>query len=163
MNSFDEFSGSAKVWIYQCDRILTDSETQRLLSLGRAFVAQWKSHGAPVKGAIDILFDRFVVLVAEDNGEIGGCSIDSSVALIRKFQDELNADLLGRMNLAYLADGEARAVHISELTHLIRSGEITADSLVFDNTVVDLATYRERWIIPLSRSWAWNRVEATFC
>ncbi|MFT6758905.1 MAG: hypothetical protein ACJATS_000070, partial [Psychroserpens sp.] len=136
MNKFENFPGHSKVWIYQSNRDITETEVQGLLLIGQRFVDQWKSHGAPVNGAIDILYNRFVIFVAEDNGEIGGCSIDSSVGVIRKFQEDLNVDFLSRMNLAFLDGEDLCVLHISKLNDAVKAGTLASETVVFDNTVV---------------------------
>ena len=158
MKKFENFPSNSKVWIYQCERALTDSEVDFILNIGNEFAAQWASHGAPVNGAIDVLYNRFVVIVAEDNGEIGGCSIDSSVGVVRKAQSALSADFFDRMTLAYIAGDLVQTVHVNKLDAAVGEGLLNANTIVFNNTVTDLEDLRNEWMIALEKSWAWGRV-----
>lgn len=158
MKKFENFPANSKVWIYQCERALADSEVEFILKVGAEFTSQWVSHGAPVNGAMDVLYNRFLVLVAEDNGEIGGCSIDSSVGVIRKVQASLSADFFDRMTLAYLTVDSVDAVHVNKLEGAVAKGLLNSNTTVFNNTVTDLEGLRNDWTIPLNKSWAWGRV-----
>jgi len=86
--------------------------------LASGFAAEWKSHGSPLKAAADVLYNRFLVMmVDEDAGSASGCSIDSSVAQIRSIEQKLNVDLFDRMNLAYLnSDNELETVHANKIS-----------------------------------------------
>lgn len=160
MKKFENFPSNSKVWIYQCERALTNEEVEFILNIGNDFASQWASHGAPVNGAIDVLYNRFVILVAEDNGEIGGCSIDSSVGVIRKAQAALSADFFDRMTLAYLTSESVEAIHVNKLDAAVGDGLLNASTTVFNNTVTNLSGLRTDWMIPLEKSWAWVRVSA---
>ncbi|MFT4524515.1 MAG: hypothetical protein ACI85F_000660 [Bacteroidia bacterium] len=158
MKKFENFPANSKVWIYQCERALTTDEVDFILNIGNEFSSQWASHGAPVNGAIDVLYNRFVVVVAEDSGQIGGCSIDTSVGVIRKAQATLSVDFFDRMTLAYLASDSVEAVHVNKLDEAVGEGLLGAKTTVFNNTVTDLTGLRNDWMIPLEKSWAWGRV-----
>lgn len=158
MTLFEDFPQTSKVWIYQSDRKLSDQETDWILSVGKEFTSQWMSHGAPVRGELRVLFNRFVVVVAEDNGDIGGCSIDTSVGLIRQIQEELKADFFNRMLLAYMAGDQVETVHANDLDDSVQDGNLNASTKVFNNTVTDLEGLRNGWMIPLEKSWAWGRL-----
>ena len=61
------FHSNSKVWIYQSSRILLISEALELESLMEEFVANWKSHGTPVKGYANLFFGRFIIIIADEN------------------------------------------------------------------------------------------------
>lgn len=160
MKNFERFPANSKVWIYQSERALEDSEVDFILKIGTEFTTQWVSHGAPVNGIIDVLYNRFVVVVAQDNGDIGGCSIDSSVGVIRKIQETLSTNFFDRMTLAYMAGDAVETVHVNKLDGAVAEGLLNSNTIVFNNTVTDLEGLRSEWMIPLDRSWAWGRVTA---
>ena len=158
MTLFENFPLNTKAWIYQSDRRISEQEADRILSVGKEFTSKWMSHGAPVRGELRVLFNRFVVVVAEDNGDIGGCSIDTSVGLIRQIQEELNADFFNRMLLAYKDGDQVQTVHANDLDGAVQDGNLNASTTVFNNTVTNLEGLRNDWMIPLEKSWAWGRL-----
>ncbi|UPT69069.1 MAG: hypothetical protein M0D57_10815 [Sphingobacteriales bacterium JAD_PAG50586_3] len=73
-----------RVWIYQADRLLTDSEQQMLAEASAQFVAQWSAHGTPLTAAAQVLNGYFLVLgVDEAQAQASGCSIDKSVNFVK--------------------------------------------------------------------------------
>jgi len=132
-----------------------------LKQLAGGFAAEWKSHGAPLKAAADVLYNRFLVMmVDEDAGSASGCSIDSSVQQIRSIQDKLNINLLDRMDLAFLnSDGGLETVHINKISEAFEHDALKEDSIVFNNMVTSKAELETGWRIPLMMSWAASRIK----
>jgi len=62
----EDFHPESKVWIYQCSRMFGMIEALKIEDTLNSFVADWKSHGAPVKGFATIFFGRFIVLMADE-------------------------------------------------------------------------------------------------
>lgn len=162
LGSFEGFAPHSRTWVYQASRNLTDAEAEEVKKLAAGFASEWKSHGTPLKATADVLYNRFLVMmVDEDAGSASGCSIDSSVAQIRSIEQKLNIDLFDRMNLAYLnADGELETVHANSISKAFEHKALSANSTVFNNMVTSLAELQNSWRIPLNESWAWSRCSA---
>ena len=160
LTAFQSFATNSRTWVYQASRNLTDAEASGLKQLASGFAADWKSHGSPLKAAADVLYNRFLVMmVDEDAGSASGCSIDSSVQQIRSIQQKLNINLLDRMDLAYLnSDNELEAVHANKISDAFEHGALTEETTVFDNMVTSKNELETNWRIPLTKSWAGSRV-----
>ncbi|MDB5281320.1 MAG: hypothetical protein JWO06_395, partial [Bacteroidota bacterium] len=75
---------SSKVWIYQSSRPFSQGETETIRERIKQFVAEWNSHKVGVIGDGELLYDRFIVLMADEQQVgVSGCSIDSSVHFIK--------------------------------------------------------------------------------
>ena len=161
LESFQNFAPNSRTWVYQASRDLTDAEASEVKQLASGFAAEWKSHGAPLKAAADVLYNRFLVMmVDEDAGSASGCSIDSSVAQIRSIEQKLNIDLFDRLNLAYLnSDNELETVHANKISDAFRHGALTEETTVFNNMVTSKTELETNWRIPLVNSWAASRVK----
>lgn len=159
LETFKGFAPNSKTWVYQASRNLSDVESQELKSLASSFASEWKSHGAPLKAAADVLYNRFLVMmVDEDAGSASGCSIDSSVAQIRSIEQKLNIDLFDRLNLAFLnTDNTLETVHTSKLAQAFQLCAIEDTTTVFNNMVTSKSELEAKWRIPLSESWAYSR------
>lgn len=119
-----------------------------------SFVEQWTSHKVGVTGWGDLLHNRFVVLMAdEDEVKPSGCSIDSSVRFVKGLEQEMNTRFFDRWNIAYLKDGEVLSCNKEELCKLLESGEINDDTIVFNNLVQSKAELLNNWQVPYSQSW----------
>ncbi|MBK9176834.1 MAG: hypothetical protein IPM46_10975 [Flavobacteriales bacterium] len=144
----------ARVWVYKTARALSAAEQKMVLEHGAAFTDTWAAHGAPLDACVDVLHARFVVVaVDEAQAEASGCSIDKSVGFIKQLEHDLNLMLTDRMVVVYEAEGKAQSCRLQELPELIKSGTITADTIVFDDLVVTVGELRERFRIPLRTSW----------
>ncbi len=159
--TFNGFAPNSRTWVYQASRNLSKAEVEEVKTLASGFAAQWKSHGTPLKAAADVLYDRFLVMmVDEDAGSAGGCSIDSSVAQIRSFEQKLNINFLDRLNLAYLnSDDELETVHANKVAEAFAHGTLTEQTTVFNNMVTSKNELETAWRIPLIESWAAGRLK----
>lgn len=161
LTAFQGFAPNSRTWVYQSSRNLTDAEASELKQLASGFAAEWKSHGAPLKAVADVRYNRFLVMmVDEDAGSASGCSIDSSVAQIRSIQQKLNINLLDRMDLAFLnSESSLETVHANKISDAFEHGVLTEETTVFNNMVTSKTELENNWRIPLAKSWAATRIK----
>src|SRR5688572_14119269 len=90
----ENFDPTSRVWIYQSSRLFFISEALEIEELLNDFVANWRSHGAVVKGYANLFFGQFIVLMADESeAGVSGCSTDSSVHLIKGIEQRFKVDL----------------------------------------------------------------------
>jgi hypothetical protein len=149
------FANHARVWIYQSSRELSEAEVKLAQNAGNNFVKEWNAHGATLQSGFLVLYDRFVVLVADETAvKASGCSIDSSVRLIRALEQELNIELLDRINLAYRDDsGNIQTLHMNDFREAISAGKITPETIVFNNLIETAGKMKTEWEVPAKDSW----------
>tara|TARA_R110002072_G_scaffold302976_1_gene490581 strand:+ start:33446 stop:33895 length:450 start_codon:yes stop_codon:yes gene_type:complete len=136
----------SKVWIYQSDRELSDSEASYLYKELTDFVKKWAAHGTQLFGDVMIVSNRFVILVVDEtNTGVSGCSIDTSVQKIKELGANLDVDFFNRMNLYIENNGTFKLVHISELKEY-------TNWTVFNPMVSTLKELRNNWKIPVTQS-----------
>jgi hypothetical protein len=145
----------ARVWIYQSDRQLNDSEVSLIKQRSKVFLSEWNAHGAALRAELSVFYHRFIVIIADETAvKASGCSIDSSVRFIKSLESELGIDLFNRLNLAYRdQNGEIKSMMMSEFEQAAAAGEISKDTVVFDNTVSTVGQLKTRWELPASGSW----------
>jgi hypothetical protein len=146
MNRFARFDGipdDARLWVYGFDRKMDADTLSNVEADLDTFVAGWTSHEAPVHGAFEIVEDRFVLMAGWCDSGIGGCSIDSSVGLIRSFEEKYGLDGLDR-DLVFFRDGagEIEALARRDFQSAVETGRITASTFVFDVTIHFLGDLR---------------------
>lgn len=153
---FDQMPGHSKVWVYQADRPLTLQDIEHINGKLTTFTGNWQAHSQSVKGGHAILHNRFVILAADEQAQaVTGCSIDSSVKVIRELEDELKLSLTNRTLVAYLDKQEQiKTLPLADMKHAAATGQITPNSLIFNNGIVTLAQLSTDWQIPASKSWA---------
>ena len=97
------FHPESKVWVYQSSRLFSLSEAFDIEDLLKEFTAQWKSHGAPVKGAGYLFFGQFIILMADEKATgVSGCSTDSSVRLIKDIEQRFAVNMFDRTTLTFV-------------------------------------------------------------
>lgn len=154
LSSFDEMPINSRIWIYQTDRIFTPAEKAIVEERIGSFMNTWASHGKPLKASFKLFFDRFIIIAVDESYySASGCSIDSSVEVIRVLEKELDIQLLDRSNIAYKRDGEIALSNIGNLKEDVRTGKIAPETLVFNNTITTLAELEEKWQMPASATW----------
>ncbi len=151
---FNKMPEHARIWIYQANRKLEEKEVQFIDDKLEAFLPQWQSHGEEVKVAYTIKHAQFVIL-AIDQGFRGasGCSIDSSVNQIKELDRVLGVKLLNKMNIAYRKDDQIACASLKTFKLLIQQGEVTGNSLFFNNTVQTVKELNNEWEIRVENSW----------
>jgi hypothetical protein len=158
----EDFADSSRVWIYQSSRLFFISEALEMEDMLHEFAANWKSHGAPVKGFANLFFGRFIVLMADETATgVSGCSTDSSVHLIKAIEEKYKVQLFDRQNLAFIVKDKIEVIPLSQLEYAVQNNYINADTLYFNNTVLSKKEMVEKWIIPVKDSWLAKRVNFT--
>jgi len=93
-----------------------------------------------------------VLMVDESMAGASGCSIDSSVAFVKKLELNYGTSLFDRMLITYL-DGETiGTTSLHELKQV--AADRTEEVLIFDNLVKTKKDLEENSILPIKGSWA---------
>jgi hypothetical protein len=154
-----EFPGNSRVWIYQASRPFQSPEAAEIGTRLSRFANQWLSHGAAVHAHGSLLYQQFILLVADESqAGVSGCSTDSSVHLIKTIESSFGVELFNRNQLAFLLEDQVRIISMGQLDQAWASGIITADSWYFNNTVQTKAEWEKSWIIPVRDSWIARRL-----
>lgn len=144
----------AKVWVYQSERLFAQEELVVLNAKLSEFVEGWKAHGAMLSGAFEIIENLFIVLMVDETQRTAsGCSIDSSVATIRKLEQELNVNLTDKSSVAYQKGDEICMVNFRDIKRLVFDGLLTEDSVVYDNSVTNYASFITSWKTEAKNTW----------
>ena len=155
----EDFNDNSRVWIYQSSRLFFMSEALQMEDMLKEFVADWKSHGATVKGFANLFFGHFIVLMADETATgVSGCSTDSSVRLVKAMEEKFKVQLFDRQNLAFIIKDKIQMLPLVQLDYAVQNNFINADTLYFNNTVLTKKELVEKWIIPVKDSWLAKRV-----
>lgn len=154
VETFKHLPASSRVWIYQSDRAFSAAEAESINAAISEFVAQWLSHKAKVIGDGRLLYDRFVVLVAdEEKLQLGGCSIDSTVRFIKDLGTKYNVNFFDRFFTCYWDNGRIESSDFETFKTKLAQGLISEDTIVFNNLVRTIDGLNTQWQLPLSKSW----------
>lgn len=155
-----DFPENSRVWIYQSNRPFQAKEKIEIKEQLEHFYLQWNVHGADIKGWAGILFDHFIVFIADDsNIAISGCSIDSSVKVLKSIERQYNVQLFDRMTITLLVKDSIQMLPFSQLQYALEKEYITGDTLIFNNLIDKLIHLQTDWLLPLKDSWAKNHIQ----
>ena len=144
----------SRVWIYQSDREFTSEEVAEIDKLAKDFVAGWASHGNALVAGIDIRYNRFLIIAADEKQAIAsGCSIDKSVHFVKALAHRFHTDLFDRMLVAYRQGERVEVATMQAFEQLLAEGVVNEDTLVFNNLVTDKAELMTKWEVPVKNSW----------
>lgn len=152
------FHPNSRVWVYQSSRLFSLQEAFEVEEMLKQFTAQWKSHGAPVKGDAYLFFGQFIILMADETVTgVGGCSTDSSVRLVKDIEERFSVNMFDRTTLAFVVKDKVQMLPLSQLQYAAENGFITSDTLYFNNLVQTKEELENNWIIPVKESWLAKR------
>lgn len=154
------FHEASRVWIYQNSRLFTLSEALQIEDMLNDFVANWKTHGDPVKGYANLFFGQFIVVMADESAAgVSGCSTDSSVRVIKEMESRFNVQLFDRQTLAFVIKDKIQLLPLPQLNYAVENNFINEDSFYFNNTVLNKKELENNWIIPVKESWLAKRLK----
>ncbi len=152
--NFDDMDPKARVWVYQSNRRLSEQEVAVISQNLKNFCEQWAAHGAPLQSSYLVYKNQFVVLTVDEGfNAASGCSIDSSVEIIRQLEQHLGVSFFERTQIAFINDDEVFLLPMNELKSNISSGRISQNTLTFNNLVKDVGELKESWQVEAGSSW----------
>lgn len=155
MLTFNDMPSHSRVWIYQSDREIKDLEVNEIRRKAAMFLMEWTSHGHLVKASFDVLYNRFIIIAVDDQAAgAGGCGIDQSVKFIQKLEQDYGINLLDRMLVAYRGqDSIIQTTKLYTFEQMMERGELTADTIVFNNLISTKEDMQSKWEVPVKKSW----------
>lgn len=148
------FSPQSRVWVYQSNRAFSNEEVNEIQQKLNDFTIQWKAHGHQLAAKAEVLYNFFIVFtVDEASAGVTGCSIDSSVRIIKELEQTHNIDLFNRFNIAYKVDDKIIVTNKEDFETLVNIKAVGPKTIVFNNLVQNLQEFETKWEIPFEQSW----------
>ena len=142
-----------QVWIYRSIIKLSEDEENDIARMAGDFIHQWDAHGKKLAADFDILHGHYLVFFVDKSvAEATGCSIDSSVHLIREIESKYSLGLLDRMQIGFLKGEEVVFHHFNELKDLFAKGEIKGSDTVINPMVYNKRDFDSNFYIRFSDS-----------
>jgi hypothetical protein len=144
----------SRLWVYQSNRSFDANEREEINNLLATFVSQWAAHGSQLSAAYDLPYDQFIVLAVDEHQAMAsGCSIDSSVNLIRQIEVKYGLTLLDRSLVAFLDKEALNIIPFNKSKANIENGLIKKDTIIFNNAVASVGEWKTNWKQQASDSW----------
>ncbi|WP_445457950.1 ABC transporter ATPase [Flavobacterium sp. HNIBRBA15423] len=151
---FDTLPSHSRIWIYQSNRKLTDSEVAEIEIATKSFVENWSAHGQSLEASFKIEYNRFIIIaVNQDVQSATGCSIDASVQFIQNLEQKYEVDLLDKMNVTFKLGEHIAHKTLIEFKKMAKEKAVSANTIVFNNLVNTIEEWQDFWMVPASDSW----------
>jgi len=151
---FVALPNSARVWIYQSNKPFETSKLDELNTLLTNFMNTWNNHGDGLKSSFLVKYNQFIVIAIDENyKEASGCSIDSSVQVIKKIEKLFNVDLFDKMKTAFRIDDNINVVSLVDFQKYVNEDKINSETIVFNNMVNTIEDYKNNWEVKAINSW----------
>jgi len=151
---FEEMPETARIWIYQADRKFNPEEIEFIKEKLTAFCDQWNTHGASMPTSFDLQYERMIVLAVDEAGlGASGCSIDSSVRVLRDIEQQLNVNLLDQGKVSFINENKVITSKLQELKNHVDSGNLREETPVFNPLVNKKQDLSDKWLVPAKDSW----------
>lgn len=146
---YSELSNNNKIWVYIADRPFTKTEEDFVEDKLKALCDNWDVHGSPLKSSFVVVKSQLIVLLSDEvDNQASGCSIDSSVRVMKEIGDKLDIDFFNRWNVACEKDNTIQVMHVNDLKAKLKSGNMTGDDYIFKNILNSKSefesTFREK-------------------
>ncbi len=149
---FDTLPDHARLWVYGFSRQLTEQEAGKVRHSFDGFIHNWKSHGKPVQGAYNLVDNRFLLLATED--DTSGCSIDTSVKILKAMKDQHGLDALASDLVFYRDNSGIHAIERFVFQELVDEGAIDDNTIVYNMMITTVGALRNNdWEVPFALSW----------
>lgn len=151
---FNILPETSRVWIYQCNRSLTEDEIVEIGNKLNVFIENWTAHGSDLHAGYEIKYKRFIVIgLNQSLNSATGCSIDASVHFIQQLEKEYQIDLMDKMNVSYKQGDYIAYKSLVDFKKMAKERAVSKNTIVFNNLVANKAEYLENWEVPASESW----------
>ena len=152
--AFDQIPDSARVWIYQSNRILSEAEITHIRKEAEAFLSKWTAHGATLHSSANVFHKQFLVIALDEGlNQASGCSIDSSVTFVKQLEQAFGNSFFDRTQVAFLLEGKVHLTAMSKVKEKIKNGSIGKDTLTFNNLVTSKQDLEAQWLTPVKETW----------
>jgi hypothetical protein len=150
----ENLSPESRIWIYQTSRKLNQQEESTIAETLKSFCDQWAAHGSGLSTSFRIDHHCFVLLaVDEQAGDASGCSIDSSVRVLKELEQKLKLDFFDRSEIAFWHNDEVVKHPLSQLKNLFADGRLNHDSESFNTLAATLGDWNENPRMSVANSW----------
>lgn len=151
---FNTLPDTSRLWIYMSNKTFSQEQESYITEKMTKFCTRWNHHKNDLKSSFELKYKRFIILAVDESyNEVSGCSINKSIKLMKKFEKELDLDLMNRLNTAFKEGDKMQVVDLSTFKEMAKRKKLDNKTIVFNNLVDTKAAYNNTWEVPASASW----------
>lgn len=151
---FKDMPEDSRIWVYQAARQFTAPEKELITSRLSAFCDGWNTHGNRMPTSFQILDDQLLVLAVDESGlGASGCSIDSSVRILRELENLLDINITDQGKVTFKSNsGKLTVASALGIKSKVASGEIDSQTLVINPKMQSKKDLESVWVLA-ANSW----------
>jgi hypothetical protein len=152
---FEGLPDDARLWVFAAERPLAPGERDAVLGDVDRFLDTWSAHGTPLRCARDFRHERFLLVAVDERAAgVSGCSIDALTRQLREHERKLGITLLDNGPVQFRGPAGVERASRARFAELAAAGQVTPETIVFDNTAATVGTVRAgRWETAARNSW----------
>jgi hypothetical protein len=150
-----DFSPDSRLWVYVCDRALTEEEAISIQGELDLFCHRWTAHNLALKAVAEVFHRQFIFLmVDETKAGASGCSIDKSVHFLEQLGASMRVDFFERKCFVWVGtEGVLKFSNASELSIQVQNNTINSTTLMVNTLVQTKQDLADKWLLPFHQSW----------
>ncbi len=143
-----------RIWIYTLSKELTNEQLVDFKNKCDVFVNTWTAHDVKLDASYELYKNRLLIFkVNEASYNASGCSIDKQTRFVKEQEQYFNFELLNRMLIAYEEQNHFYITHQSNIKQLLTEGQISENTMIYNNTITSSLQLENEWKITLKKSW----------
>lgn len=146
-------SEKSRAWVYILSKNIDMNVARDLENILKNICDEWQSHGQIIKSSYLISYNRFILLFAEDNNSVSGCSIDQSNNKLRKILNQLKIDLQPNSKIGIFNKSKIEFFKKNELINLINNNKIDLFQKMINTTIKNKLSFEKEWVQQIKYSW----------
>lgn len=150
---YESLSDQSKVWVYPSSRKFYKDELDVVEEKIKSFITEWKMEDLDFKASYRFLYDRFVVILVDENSKLSNQDLDQVVGFILGLQQEYEIELLDRMNVCFKQGKFVQYKEVKEFKKLLKNKSVSNKTIVFDNLIQSKEELENYWEVPITESW----------
>ena len=153
---FHDLDPASKVWIFQAENELTESQATSIKEQLFEFLQEWTAHNVQLYTSGDVIQSRFIVIMVDERFQgASGCSLDKMTHFIQYMEHKYGIALLERMTVAYesSSSGEIATAQLNQLGEMSKEGIIHPETIVYNNLVKTKTEFEQGWKTKIMDSW----------
>lgn len=150
---FPDLPDESRAWIFALEG--NPDDCQDVLRRVELFLESWVSHGRSVTGQAALLRDRILIICGRvPRGQVSGCSIDSLTRAVTEAVHGAGCKLVSPTKIGFEhEEGQVAYASRPDFRQLLRSGQVTPNTPVFNPAVDQLSALRAgKFVQPLAQS-----------
>lgn len=153
---YENLSEEARVWVYPSSRKFYSQELDELNKKLANFVTSWKQNDEKFKASYQLLYNRFIIFLVEEDAKLINADIDQQVNFILELQQQYSVELLDKMNVCFKQAEFVQYKDVKQFKKLLKDKAVNDKTIVFDNLVRTKYDLENYWEVPITESW-YNR------